>query len=155
MGRQLGGDVNSRRTVRTADNTDGSRLFARETDENCHGEGDEYTQLRRRAHKHTARVGYHGTEVRHRADAHKDERREDNPFNALVQVIEDTFVGDYAGSNGYVVAGIYADVVDVVQNNALYGQTGIRSPGYGIDERLLCAFGKRAPRVGKSFQIQT
>ena len=80
-------------TVRAADDADGAGFTGIKAKQLRADEGDEDTQLRGRAHQKCGGVGDQGSEVRHRADAHEDQRRVDAQLYALVQVVQQAAVG--------------------------------------------------------------
>ena len=106
--------------VRAADDRDCRSLFAGETDVDRNYECDEDAQLCRRAHEQTLGVGDERTKVGHCADAQEDERRIDDPIDALVQVVEQTVVRD----DLLAVCIIGADLCDLrADRRQLVGQT--------------------------------
>ena len=70
LGNQDGG-----RAVRCADDSDGGRVHKAEAKKGCEDDGQENTELRRRAEQQHFRVRKQGAEVDHRADADEQEKR--------------------------------------------------------------------------------
>ena len=76
---QFGGDIDSGRTVRAADDADRTGFSGREAQQQRYDERQEDAQLSGSAKQQTHRVGDQRTKVGHRADAHEDERRDRCP----------------------------------------------------------------------------
>ena len=86
---ELRRQVNGRRPVGAADDADGSGFFNGESEHHRKAESDEYADLRRRSQKKRIGIGKQRTEVRHGADAEKDQRREDLVGDAEVDRLHD------------------------------------------------------------------
>ena len=94
MGCQNRGNVNRRRSVSTADDSNGTGFLSRKnTERHRADEGDEDAELCRSTQQEALRVGNQRTKVRHRADAEENQRRVDAELNALIEVIEQSAVG--------------------------------------------------------------
>ena len=92
MRRHLGREVDRGRAVRTADDADGACLLCVEAEKHRTEQGDEYTDLCRCAHEERGRTCNQRTEVRHRADPEKDERREDLVFDTQTDCGHDAWL---------------------------------------------------------------
>ena len=88
---QFRSQVNRSRAVGAADNTDRSCLRSGKTQEHRATQGNEYTDLCRRAEQESFRVRKQRTEVRHRTDTHKDQRRENFKLNARMNEGKNAF----------------------------------------------------------------
>ena len=91
--RKLGGQVDGRGAVGTADDADGSGLGTCETQKHRTEEGDKHAQLRGGAEKQTLGVGEQRTEVRHGTDAHEDQRGINAGLHTDVEEVKKAAVG--------------------------------------------------------------
>ena len=86
------GEPDRRGAVRAADDADGRRLGAGETEAHREEERDVDAQLRSRAEDERFRVGKQRLEVRHRAHAEEDEAGIDAGLDADVEDVDETSV---------------------------------------------------------------
>ena len=91
--RKLGGQVDGRGAVGTADDADGSGLGTCEAQKHRTEEGDKHAQLRGGAEKQTLGVGEQRTEVRHGTDAHEDQRGINAGLHTDVEEVKKAAVG--------------------------------------------------------------
>ena len=81
---ELNRQINRRRAVSTADDTDAGSFFDIEAEDHSAGKCDEYTELCCSTKKHRIRVCNHRTEVRHCTDTHENNRWENFVSNTEV-----------------------------------------------------------------------
>ena len=81
---ELDRQINRRRAVSTADDTDAGSFFDIEAENHCACKCDEHAELCSCAEKHRIRVCNHRTEVRHCTDTHENNRWENFVSNTEV-----------------------------------------------------------------------
>ena len=118
MGRELGGDVDRRRTVSAADDADSAGFRLGKAEEDRAREGDENTDLRRRAEDQALGVGDQRTEVGHAADAEEDQRRIDAQLDALIEIVQQAAV------LGIFIIDLAADLLHDMSGGSRIGGVG-------------------------------